>query len=218
MGAVQWTEVDDGVTASFEAVDQTKKDSLDALNFKRALTVGVEPEKGARKALSVLGLWTAIVIAVTTVMSWARGESPMAGYAVDLVALLFYGSIVAASLLRGRRVKGTVDARFTLKLTPSALTCSAGYKEVAHVATADIAEVTGGKRLTVVTQDAKAVTSGCVLDRRPRIAAIAAELNARLRDLHARNADYRGVRIAEPTEEAAEEAADSENAEQRSSK
>ncbi len=217
MGAVQWTEADDGVTASFEAVDQTKKETLDGLNFRRALTVGVEPEKGARKALSVLGLWTAVIIAVTTVMSWARGESPMAGYAVDLVALLFYGSIVAASLLRGRRVKGTVDARFTLKLTPSALTCSAGYKEVAHIATADIAEVTGGKRLTVVTQDAKAVTLPCVLDE-PSHAAIAAELNARLRDLHARNADYRGVRIAEPTEEAAEEAADSENAEQRSSK
>jgi len=199
-------DADGSVTFTLDGIDQVKKDALDAANFRRQVTTGRRTSGdtvSTANARTVLGL-VCLLGAYAQLCTAAVAHMPLWTAILPLVvvpAVIGLGRIV--DTIRGRPLRWELRARFTLRLTPDALTCAEGTTELARVPTADIAEIVGGKRLSVVTQDAKTLRLPCVVDEATH-AAIAADLSSRLRELRARNVDYRGVRVVVRDDEESE--------------
>ena len=194
MPDLHWVRTNDAVSASFEAVNQDKKDDLELQTFHRRMLWAPGKPSATPFPLSVAAYlaWIYVVAAISAAVRFEHGLLLMA--MPILVALL---AIVAYRLIQRYELRPqSPDVRdsFTLRLSPSGLDCLVGTQKAVHVAVSAIAEVVGGPRLAVLTQDAKKIQLPCVLDETTH-AAIASELNARLREMRAATGDYRGARI-----------------------
>ncbi len=195
-----WVESADGISTSFDAINEPRKEALDTVAFKRELGWGNQPSartlSGRAKVVQgfVLGaMWIGLMcLEYFGRMHGAQAALwPMLATAV-LLPVAMIVAILLVQRFKLRKVRADVMDRFTLRLGPDALTCSVRSSEVTRVPVSDIAEVLGNSRLAVVTQDAKTILLPCTLDPSAH-AAIAQELNARLRVMRATTADYRGA-------------------------
>lgn len=151
------------------------------------------------------GRWAALGV-VLGLYALMLAAMPRPG--ATLIGALAYLSLVLGLYgvvrLRARAIVRNVTERFTVRLDKDALTCAGSGSPEVRVPLADIAEILGGKRVSVVTQDARTIVLPFALDE-AKHADLASELNAELRSLRAEAGGYRGPRLEEEEEDAQEE-------------
>jgi hypothetical protein len=221
-----WTEAEDAgaVVITFDGIDADKRDATELAAFTRDLAMPVRDDghdsrlAGSPMAFdrrptqsptsAIRAIFYVLLGIATGYVALRAGIALAAAVGVSLedagqIVLVFLGLLAPVSYavvreLRASHAKrqGLPHDRFTLRLDSAGLSVTGERSATRSFALDDIDGFAPGRRIGVRRPDGTTVQLPCVLSVSADHAALAARLDAALRNVRSAAGGYRGVRIA----------------------